>query len=128
MREILFRGKRLDNGQWVEGNYVYRPKLTGEHYIVAYNCAGSNLWFLVDPATVGQYTGLKDKNGKRIFEGDVVQICSNSIFSMVGVVEYRDGGFEIRDEENDMYECLWYEDMEMEVLYNIHDGPELVEG
>ena len=95
MREILFRGKRLDNGEWVEGCFVEKkdPLLDSDvrnAFILAQARGDSFVtWFPVDPATVGQFTGLSDKNGKRIFEGDVVSTGKEK-----HVVRFRNGALQ----------------------------------
>ena len=94
-REILFRGKRIDNGEWMEG-YVSK-------YFDGFKTATCIAWptretitgslcYDVDPATVGQYTGLTDKNGKKIFEGDVMEFDAYGLHYK-GVVSFVDGNF-----------------------------------
>ena len=147
MREILFRGKRLDNGEWVEGYlYEHEPPLVG---IVSENDEPeASKWFItrtgfadwnmprpvefveIDPSTVGQYTGLKDKNGKRIFEGDILGSRYDNLYPddvAIEVVKWFRNGWYIQQENNlpdalCEYGVLPYS----EVIGNIHDNPELL--
>lgn len=134
MREILFRGKRIDNGEWVEGFYCQRKeKILGgiktRHMILvpdADSYSGAR-WIDVNPTTVGQYTGLTDKNGKKIFEGDVVKGFYKPTDKLVcGSVKY----------ENHLARMLILNRgvcaglshcHHVEVIGNIHDNPELLE-
>ena len=72
-RTILFRAKRTDNWQWTEGFYVVDPQGNHRIYCQPFAEASSNTWFYVDPSTVSQYTGLQDRNGNKIWEGDKVK-------------------------------------------------------
>ncbi len=129
MREILFRGKRLNNGKWVEGAFcpkdcddpfgpmVYKPS------IIKLDDPCDGFWFDVDPDTVGQYTGLTDMQDVKIFEGDIIQFGGE-----YGKIEY--------SETEAMFHVVfdaWLTDFdhlrgaEVEIVGNIHDNPELLE-
>ena len=129
MREILFRGKRIDNGEWVEGGY-YREDYTDHTRITFWNSFG--LGFMdacrVDPSTVGQYTGLTDKNGENIFEGDVVRITERG-YSTNGVVIFENGypgGWLVANKTRES-KCSLAMRTDLEVIGTVHDNPELLE-
>ena len=122
MREILFRGKRIGKNEWVEGDLIHLPNGIA---ILA------NGYAYVIPETVGQYTGLKDKNGKMIFEGDVVY-CKSRLDNANMVVIFECGQFRMVFSENyrsyqtnsGFYDINCFN---KEVIGNIHDNPELLE-
>lgn len=124
-REILFRGKRLDNGEWIKGYYAsigeYHYILTGRLELVPY--LGFE-HFLVNLETVGQFTGLTDCNGVKIFDGDIVNYNGEP-----GYV-----GFDKENAEFLIFFSKWtagfdsiYCDRYAEVIGNIYDNPELLE-
>lgn len=132
MREILFRGKRLDNGEWVYGYYVHIGPVSCQRAYIIPEYASAIYVKEVDPSTVDQYTGLMDKNDKRIFEGDIV---STDIARPYLIVEFRDGCFmfNCNDGGKDYYDIMLpiLEDAQTEYKYgeiigNIHDNPELL--
>lgn len=121
MREILFRGKRLDNGEWAEGFYQASP--TGHHYITTIGAMGCAAPHKVDPATVGQYTGLKDKNGREIFEDDIIEW--DPFMMLCGVVGFDEGGFCANG--HFLSDEIHFGEFYGQVIGNIHDNPDLIE-
>ena len=143
MREILFRGKRCDNDEWVQGYYIRADHHWHNHGIhkdwITLGASANGGWFAlhnkyaVKSETVGQFTGLTDKNGKKVFENDIIVIC------------YETDGEEFSETKKVHYnekECCWYpmrweeccehcdhytEVKSIEVVGNIHDNPELLE-
>ena len=172
MREILFRGKRLDNGEWIaSGNIIHFNPEHGEDpvFIPGFNekCTSTHdefdniiafievAFYKVDPKTVGQFTGLTDKNGVKIFEGDVFEFpdeifesfdtsCGteynswetenrgvvgyNEDYGRYDFVQYKYGNNTV---EADMHENKYIEFADfvsqLEVIGNIHDNPELLD-
>ena len=127
MREIKFRGKRLDNGEWLYGSLVI---LNGRYFI--FDDANRHE---VDPTTVGEFTGLKDKNGKEIYEGDVIRsplsedkTRPHRIFSHTGNAAFMGA---LVDRKELCYLRLdqdWIYKFGKEVIGNIHDNLELLKG
>lgn len=145
-REILFKAKRIDNGKWVEGSYLYCKDATtvsfqNEHYILKFDGYGIE-YHAIDKETICQYTGLTDNNGNKIWENDVCSvnlICDDSEETEKCIVRYgrkaenfkRELGFYVEWTKTDylrMDICYWTENKEVEVIDNIFDNPRLLEG
>ena len=135
MREILFRGKRLDNGEWIQGDIVQFP-VHGVVRIVEQESSYKDAE--VDSDTVGQFTGLTDKNGRKIFEGDIIHLEYSQVFfggeyfgEYTAEVSYKEGCF-ITDGINNGDEIetplSGFDNDEVEIIGNIHDNPELLGG
>ena len=135
MREILFRGKRLDNGEWTEGYLLEQNTPSYNAYVVPHIMIEQDNRHTdileheieeVDPATVGQYTGLTDKNGKKIFEGDIVRGTDalERGLEVYGYIDHKNGSFVIVGDVMTHYRWL---DYDVEIIGNIHDNPELLE-
>jgi uncharacterized phage protein (TIGR01671 family) len=121
MREYLFRGKTIANGKWSEGNLL----------VTKQGCCitpDATVYVAVDPETVGQYTGLTDKNGTKIFEGDIIDFLYRSGYDDYGIVQYDADETEFGFVYNSIYEGLGrhYQSKDIEVIGNIYDNPELL--
>ena len=127
MREIKFRGKRLDNGEWLYGSLVI---LNGRYFI--FDDANRHE---VDPTTVGEFTGLKDKNGKEIYEGDVIRSPLSEDKTRPHRIFYHTGNAAFMGALVDRKELCylrldqdWIYKFGKEGISNIHDNPEFLKG
>lgn len=145
MREILFRAKRADNGEWVEGYYIYHIKRTicpigdsvkpedEQHVIVQdgfsdWNMPRNTVVFDIDPETVCQYTGLKDMNGNLIWENDIVEDKRFNGFYKI-VFRVRDGGWYVENINSGvLFRIIERTSCQYERCGNIFDNPELLKG
>ena len=131
MREILFRGKNIDTGKWVYGGYSLYPHTRFPArptiYEVDHGC-----WHPVEivPETLGQYTGMKDRNGKKIFEGDIVDCWSEGVNAKGTVQQRKDGMWIIYPSWQKL--IMWnlcpdeHCNTTVNIIGNIHDNPELL--
>lgn len=139
-----FRGKRKDNGEWVEG-YLLEQNTPEYHcyIVISFKAEQDNRHtdilecdiYEIIPETVGQYTGLTDKSGTKIFEGDYI-VCRQAIQGNfidehieMGYVEMKHGAFGLHRKQG-YYRPFkdWLENYEYEVIGNLHDNPELLKG
>lgn len=155
-REILFRGKRVDSGEWIYGYYVkYQPCASKDKFVAGIVPEYASDLYMIEviPLTVGRFTGLTDKNGTKIFEGDILQ-RSNNPKDIVRVVF---GKFPVIDMETESavdevtgWHCdvistdalsrtipfclpmpltdYYIDRCDMEVVGNVHDNPEMLKG
>ncbi len=119
MREILFRGKRIDNGEWVEGN-LFIPDSDSRPIQILCGTDIVRIACEIDTETVGQYTGLTDKNGKKVFEGDIVRNKNTNY-----VVKYFDQFMKFAP-TNDKCVFTVFSIYRSEVIGNVYDNPELL--
>lgn len=121
-REIKFRGKAVDDGEWLIGDIVHidsNNKSVSNMQIKPFDHGGA---YAVDKSTVGQFTGLTDKNGKEIFEGDI--LLRDRCVENPCIVEFENGGFKIHD--RNVYSPLSAIIQFSYIIGNIHDNPELI--
>lgn len=140
MREILFRGKRVDNGEWIEGWYGKKSFGAWPLRDAITPCVDAGNGYLhyeeTIPETVGQYTGLTDRHSNRIFEGDICRFkeWSEGKMCWVGEIQYAHQQFIISGGANEECEVPFVLQLSrfipecLEIIGNIHDNPEMIGG
>lgn len=137
-REILFKAKRIDNGEWVEG-YLFKS-FTGVSYIMTQfdHILGLFEYFKVDEATICQYTGLTDKNGNKIWENDIYEYLDSGERFVIRYGPYTQSNIQIKDTNLGFYAewqgntsmrkdlLYWFKQRDIEYIGNIFDNPELL--
>ena len=139
--KYLFRGKRKDNGEWIEGNLINCDFFNNDGFPIFYILDIDNIeydcwediaveigYLEVIPETVGQCTGLKDKNGKMIYEGDIVKGLFNFGLEIMSVCTFKDGAFGLTAKQCGAYHFSAFTsicNVKYEVIGNIRDNPNL---
>lgn len=132
MREILFKAKRIDNGEWAQGAVLFHD--TDATTIFNQHMGdGSLQGFEVNPSTICQYTGLTDKNGNRIWENDIFQYTDGTMVTQKDLIEYNEthaSFVRLRNTEKLGLQYLWIDEATCnhgEVIGNIFDNKELLQ-
>lgn len=135
MRQILFRGKRIENGEWYVGSLHLEYEgvtntLQGAYLLGKYSPAYKNAvhgYIEVDPETVSEFTGMLDRNGERIFEDDIVKVSSPSGSSYYAKIEYDCGCYWVSNPDIQIPDTINNFNMDFVVVEgNIFDNPELL--
>lgn len=127
-REILFRGKRTDNGEWVYGYLIGNNVIVGEVVDFDDDYFNTEFWYKVDPETVGQFTGMEDSLTFQIFEGDIVRHTRSSVWGTESTINevYFDTElmqFGLKN-SNELFNFQFSN--EFEVIGNAYDNTELI--
>jgi uncharacterized phage protein (TIGR01671 family) len=132
MREILFRGKTLENDKWVRGDYARYNRRYGDAFVIECYHNDEMFWDEIEPETLGQFTGCYDKNAEKIFEGDIVRLslplAKDLIYTTIGKIVYHESCAFICEVPSKGGEFPLSPNFEYEVIGNIYDNPELLEG
>ncbi len=136
MRQIKFRGKRLDNGEWIVGDLLQSNEgsvyigIHGQYVDDGYHFNDMyDRTLYVDEETIGQFTDILDKNGKEIWEGDIVHFVNPGLgYDLISPVIFEHGDFCMMKNKNYLIPMGNFSDVVFEVIGNIHDNPEMLKG